>query len=74
VEELVNEFEGGATPGFLACLIAILYFGSVYALEKIGSGVLWRTGVRGVLADYAYVVGRPLSVINAFAYRYTDIA
>jgi hypothetical protein len=57
VEELVNEFAGyGATAGYLACLISILYFASVYALEKLGSGKIWRAGFRGILADYAYVV------------------
>ncbi|KAK3179813.1 hypothetical protein K4F52_008809 [Lecanicillium sp. MT-2017a] len=55
VEELVNEFEGGNAAGYLACVIAILYFGTVYALEKIGSSTLWKEQLRGVLADYAYV-------------------
>ncbi|KAK3299562.1 HCO3 transporter family-domain-containing protein [Chaetomium fimeti] len=56
VEELVNEFdEYGPTAGYLACMIAILYFSSVYALEKLGSGKIWRAGFRGILADYAYV-------------------
>ncbi|KAI8161649.1 putative transporter [Colletotrichum sp. SAR 10_70] len=56
VEELVNEFTTeGSAAGYLACLIAILYFGTVYALEKLGSSTLWRAGFRGILADYAYV-------------------
>ncbi|KAI8243232.1 putative transporter [Colletotrichum sp. SAR 10_98] len=56
VEELVNEFiTEGSAAGYLACLIAILYFGTVYALEKLGSSTLWRAGFRGILADYAYV-------------------
>ncbi|KAM7216254.1 boron transporter 1 [Rhypophila decipiens] len=56
VEELMNEFdEYGSTAGYLASLIAILYFVSVYALEKLGSGKIWRAGFRGILADYAYV-------------------
>ncbi|KAF9876772.1 hco3- transporter family protein [Colletotrichum karsti] len=56
VEELVNEFnaEGGAA-GYLACMIAILYFATVYGLEKLGSSTLWKAGFRGILADYAYV-------------------
>lgn len=59
VEELVNEFTTeGSAAGYLACLIAILYFGTVYALEKLGSSTLWRAGFRGILADYAYVVSR----------------
>ncbi len=56
VEELVNEFQGGLAAGYLACLIAILYFGTVYALENTGSSTMWRESLRGVLADYAYVV------------------
>ncbi|KAH7027279.1 HCO3 transporter family-domain-containing protein [Microdochium trichocladiopsis] len=56
VEELVNEFtEEGAAAGYLACIIAILYFGSVYGLEKLGSGTAWNPTLRGFLADYAYV-------------------
>lgn len=56
VEELVNEFQGGLAAGYLACLIAILYFGTVYALENTGSSTMWRESLRGVFADYAYVV------------------
>ncbi|KAJ4854609.1 HCO3- transporter family domain-containing protein [Trichoderma breve] len=56
VEELVNEFNAeGSEAGYLACVIGILYFGSVYGLEKLGSSTLWRPGFRGFLADYAYV-------------------
>ncbi|KAJ4148291.1 hypothetical protein LMH87_002769 [Akanthomyces muscarius] len=55
VEELVNEFQGGLAAGYLACLIAILYFGTVYALENTGSSTMWKESLRGVLADYAYV-------------------
>lgn len=57
VEELVNEFDQqGPASGFLACIIAILYFGTVYGLEKLGSSTVWKPGVRTILADYAYVV------------------
>ncbi|KXX76196.1 Boron transporter 1 [Madurella mycetomatis] len=63
VEELVNEFdEYGSTAGYLACMIAILYFASVYSLEKLGSGKIWKAGFRGFLADYAYVVRVRLSL------------
>ncbi|KAJ1327436.1 boron transporter [Microdochium nivale] len=56
VEELVNEFaEEGTAAGYLACLIAILYFGTVYGLERLGSGTTWNPTARGFLADYAYV-------------------
>ncbi|KAG5747396.1 hypothetical protein H9Q70_009912 [Fusarium xylarioides] len=58
VEELVNEFDkGGLGAGYLACLIAILYFGTIYGLEKIGSCTIWKPSVRTILADYAYVIG-----------------
>ncbi|KAK1773631.1 putative transporter [Copromyces sp. CBS 386.78] len=56
VEELVNEFDvSGPTAGYLSCLIGVLYFASVYALERLGSSTLWMAGFRGILADYAYV-------------------
>ncbi|KIL87208.1 hypothetical protein FAVG1_09764 [Fusarium avenaceum] len=58
VEELVNEFDqSGSAAGYLACIIAILYFGTVYTLEKLGSSTTWSTGMRLILADYAYVFG-----------------
>ncbi|KAF2637271.1 HCO3 transporter family protein [Massarina eburnea CBS 473.64] len=56
VEELVNEFSvASPAAGFMSCLIAILYFGSVYGLEKLGSSVIWKPWFRSILADYAYV-------------------
>ncbi|KAL6917217.1 hypothetical protein FSST1_008712 [Fusarium sambucinum] len=58
VEELVNEFDQeGSAAGYLACIIAILYFGTVYGLERLGSSTFWKPGVRTILADYAYVFG-----------------
>lgn len=55
VEELVSLFDSyGSVDGSLSCVIAILYFGTVYSLEKIGSGVLVKPWTRGLLADYAY--------------------
>jgi hypothetical protein len=57
VEELVNEFnQEGLAAGYLACIIAILYFATVYTLEKLGSSTVWKAGIRLILADYAYVV------------------
>ncbi|KAF2090874.1 HCO3 transporter family protein [Saccharata proteae CBS 121410] len=57
VEELVAQFNSsGSTAGYLACIIAILYFGSVYSLEKLGASVIWQPWFRGILADYAYVI------------------
>ncbi|KAK8116894.1 Hco3- transporter family protein [Apiospora kogelbergensis] len=56
VEELVYEFEQhGATAGYLSCIIAILYFASVYSLEKLGQSTVWKPWFRSILADYAYV-------------------
>lgn len=56
VEELVylfqvSEFEGG----YLSIVIAILYFGSVYGLEKLGASTIFNPFVRGILADYSFV-------------------
>jgi boron transporter len=56
VEELVDEFSRGSVDGFLSCVIAILYFGTIYGLEKLGNGLLWTPATRGFLADYAYPV------------------
>lgn len=57
VEELVSEFSHrGDTSGFLSCMIAILYFATIYALQKLGSSTIWKPAFRGLLADYAYVV------------------
>ncbi|KAF2451450.1 hypothetical protein P171DRAFT_459489 [Karstenula rhodostoma CBS 690.94] len=56
VAELVNELEvAGNDAGYLSCVIGILYFGSVYGLEKLGGSTLWNSCFRGVLTDYAYV-------------------
>lgn len=37
-------------------MIAILYFGTIYGLKWLGSSTIWTPAVRGILADYAYVV------------------
>ncbi|GLB14894.1 boron transporter 4 [Aspergillus tubingensis] len=58
VEELVNEFTVyGPTAGFMSCMIAILYFFTIYVLELLGSSTICRPWFRGLLADYAYVIG-----------------
>lgn len=55
VEELVYLFEPTTIAGgYLSIVIAILYFGSVYGLEKLGSSTLWKPWVRGILADYSF--------------------
>ncbi|PYI09261.1 hypothetical protein BO78DRAFT_439444 [Aspergillus sclerotiicarbonarius CBS 121057] len=57
VEELVNEFTVcGPAAGFMSCMIAILYFLSIYGLEWVASGTVCRPWVGRLLADYAYVI------------------
>ena len=56
VEELVYLFEvSGFEGGYLSIVIAMLFFGSVYALEKIGGSTFWKPWIRGILADYSFV-------------------
>ncbi|GFF39868.1 putative transporter C543.05c [Aspergillus udagawae] len=38
-------------------MIAILYFLTIYGLERLGSSTIWKPWFRGLLADYAYVIG-----------------
>lgn len=42
----------------MSVVIALLFFVTVYALEAIGSGKLFKPWIRGVLGDYAYPVSR----------------
>lgn len=63
VEELTSLFNTfGSVDGYLSCVVAILYFGTVYTLEKLGNGVLAKPWIRGILADYAY----PVSLIKIY--------
>ncbi|KAF3041005.1 hypothetical protein E8E11_005093 [Didymella keratinophila] len=56
VEELVYLFEvSGFEGGYLSIVIAMLFFGSVYTLEKIGGSTVWKPWIRGILADYSFV-------------------
>ncbi|KAI5796599.1 HCO3 transporter family protein [Geopyxis carbonaria] len=57
VEELVDEFTRGSEDGYMSCLVALLFFGTVYALEAVGGSVFFRPWVRSFLADYAYAFG-----------------
>ncbi|KAL8787079.1 MAG: hypothetical protein Q9213_002421 [Squamulea squamosa] len=58
VEELVAEFTVyNSTQGYLSCVIAILYFGTIYSLEAIGKSTMFRPWIRGILADYAFPIG-----------------
>lgn len=57
VEELVYLFEPTTLAGgYLSIVIAILYFGSVYGLEKLGSRTLWKPWIRSILADYSFAI------------------
>lgn len=59
VEELVAQFsEDGstATAGYLSIVIALCYWFSVYALEMVGSTVLFTPTIRGLISDYAYPI------------------
>ncbi|KZM24803.1 inorganic anion exchanger [Ascochyta rabiei] len=56
VEELVYLFEVSAFEGgYLSIVIAMLFFGSAYGLEKIGGSTIWKPWIRGFLADYSFV-------------------
>ncbi|GIK03449.1 hypothetical protein Aspvir_007520 [Aspergillus viridinutans] len=58
VEELVTEFTTrGNTAGFMSTMVAILYFLTIYGLERLGSSTIWKPWFGGLLADYAYVIG-----------------
>ena len=54
----------GRQAGYLSCLIAVLYFATVYGIERLGSSTIWKPRYRGFLADYAYVVSQPLCRID----------
>ncbi|KAK6343807.1 hypothetical protein TWF696_007468 [Orbilia brochopaga] len=56
VEELVAQFDQNSTGGFMGIVVAMLYFGTVYTLEKFGSGLFFNPAVRGFVADYAYPI------------------
>jgi hypothetical protein len=56
VEELVYLFqESNFDGGYLSIVIAIVYFGSVYSLEKLGGSTLFTPGLRSIIADYSFV-------------------
>ena len=48
----------GQVDGFMAVMIALLFFGTVYALEALRTGIWFRPCFRGLLGDYAYPVCR----------------
>ncbi|KAF2762223.1 hypothetical protein EJ05DRAFT_201641 [Pseudovirgaria hyperparasitica] len=58
VEELANEFSVNSyESGYLGCIIAILYFGTVFGIEKFGVGLFMNPSVRRFVGDYSYVFG-----------------
>lgn len=56
MQELVAVFSNGLTDGYLSIVIAILFFGTVYALEAAGQSKIFKPFVRGLLGDYAYPI------------------
>ena len=56
----------------MSTLIAILFFGTVYALESTGKSKLFRPWIRGVLGDYAYPVDTPFPKSTKLRYT-TDL-
>ena len=57
VELLTVEFvKYGPLDGFMSTLIGVLYFATVYALEAIGRGTLFKPWIRGIIGDYTYPV------------------
>jgi len=69
VEELVDEFTRGGTNGFMSCMVAILYFASVYGLERLGISTWFKPGIRGFIADYAYPVS---CLVKTHQFAYTN--
>ncbi|KAJ8102366.1 HCO3 transporter family-domain-containing protein [Lipomyces tetrasporus] len=74
IEERVSEFSTkGTAAGYLSCMIAILYFATIYALEKLGSSTIWKPWCRSILADFipgnlkAANIGRNVSSLTAHA-------
>ncbi|KAL2386152.1 hypothetical protein RJZ90_000775 [Blastomyces dermatitidis] len=54
VEELVSEVSSrGSIDGYLNCTFAILYFATIYVLEKLGSNTIFKPSFRGFLDNYA---------------------
>jgi hypothetical protein len=47
----ISEFDGG----YLSIVIAIVYFGTVYGLEKLGNSTLFTPSIRSFLTDHSFV-------------------
>ena len=65
VELLTVEFvKYGPLDGFMSTLVGVLYFATVYALETIGRGTLFKPWIRGIIGDYAYPVSTWLRLLQ----------
>ena len=62
----------GSIDGFMAVMIALLFFATVYALEAIGTSVWFRPWFRELLADYAYPVRLDLLLDHELLNSRTD--
>ncbi|KAL2360551.1 hypothetical protein RJZ56_006574 [Blastomyces dermatitidis] len=59
VEELVSEVSSrGSIDGYLNCTFAILYFATIYVLEKLGSNTIFKPSFRGFLDNYACSIAK----------------
>ena len=63
VEELIAQFDEGIggeagrrQGGYLSCLIALMYWFTVYMLEKVGSTTHTRSWFRKAVSDFAYPI------------------
>lgn len=58
VEELIANFDQGTERpgGYLSCIIALVYWFTVYRLERIGSTSFLKPWARKMLSDFAYPV------------------
>ncbi|KAK3725068.1 hypothetical protein LTR37_000578 [Vermiconidia calcicola] len=63
VQELIAQFDdgiggeaGSRQGGYLACIIALVYWFSVYSLENIGGTIYSRNWLRKSLSDFAYPI------------------
>jgi hypothetical protein len=63
VEELISQFDDGIggegsrrQGGYLSCLIALLYWFTVYVLERFGGSTYSRGWIRKAISDYAYPI------------------
>lgn len=58
VEELVANFDEGTerAGGYLSCIIALMYWFTVYRMENIGATTFMKPWARKMVSDYAYPI------------------